>query len=524
MFWREVGEALDWLGGLFEGQVWDDMTGENIYYGAGAFFFGSGYGINVDGYSSPGGTGVFEQQFTSQMSTCTTIKQYIESIGEIPPGYSDLELHFCQLIHEVGLGGDESRCLYAQYGSAYVEDLWNYWNATDKSIATAEKLKDYIRAKCSKSTSSLLVDIIKQNFCIDQHPIDMMEDIRSNCGFSSYESAEWDNNFNNELSDCVKEVIIDDWFDLAASEKDYLLNNPSLYDNLVLFVKSKGCSQEAKDFADFAVSLLKDNPDYKWVRLKEVYDLIDDDPYALVKNCDPHYSNWSDLASFVPSGSVLQRIQNSNGTWSVQDIQDASGARVNLDEFSVRVQTLPTVNGQQLTAKQLLDHVRKNINDFAPEFLPYDIPYDSVTWFSDNPLTAILKINVAATESGDVITSQYEECCWVFTTLKGSITGSGVHPVSGNRQFGYRAVNGGFEFYTKGADRTTTWYHGIFDSGIAFAGADALWTGLQNNLVQYVTSNGGQAPSTQTIINRPKWDDVKNMLKSDTPITFIPCE
>ncbi|MCW5922866.1 MAG: hypothetical protein KIS77_11015 [Saprospiraceae bacterium] len=88
VFWREVGELLEDIGNFFAGQqIWDDVTGPNIYYGAGSFFFDSGFILNTSNYSPPGGVGMFEQQFAAQMSTCTTIREYIESIGGTPPGY-----------------------------------------------------------------------------------------------------------------------------------------------------------------------------------------------------------------------------------------------------------------------------------------------------------------------------------------------------------------------------------------------------------------------------------------------------
>jgi hypothetical protein len=114
------------------------------------------------------------------------------------------------------------------------------------------------------------------------------------------------------------------------------------------------------------------------------------------------------------------------------------------------------------------------INDFANKFTPFSTS-DAALWNSSSPLSTIMKIQLdevfgITTADGDVICSQYDPCCWIFTTLGSSdgISGGGIHPVSGNRKFGYTYENGIFVIFTQGADRATTWYHGINDSQTAF--------------------------------------------------------
>ncbi len=208
------------------------------------------------------------------------------------------------------------------------------------------------------------------------------------------------------------------------------------------------------------------------------------------------------------------------------------GITPNLDLFAVIIDSLPIINGNRLTAKQLFDHFRKNINDFATKFDPYSDPYDKILWESENPLGAVItitmkdyKITPFVDADGDVIVSQYEECCWIFTTLRGPVYESGYHPVSGNRQFGYVVQNGKTIIYTKGADRTTNWYHGLNDSQIAFESADELWRGMQEKMKQYVRVNAGKISAMETyeFTFRPNWSDVKEILMSNYPITNIPC-
>jgi len=112
----------------------------------------------------------------------------------------------------------------------------------------------------------------------------------------------------------------------------------------------------------------------------------------------------------------------------------------------------------------------------------------------------------------------------VFSTLEAPFWDDGVHPVTGNRQFGWRINNdGSLEIYTKGADRMSKWHLNLLD-GLGFAGADALWISFRNKVAAFVNNNGGFAnTSIQPTRWRPDWAAVKGMLISVSPITSIPC-
>ncbi len=207
--WNWIGNAFQSILDFF-GNIWDDASGGNESLPAGTFIFGGGGGINIVGYNETGGSGVIQQQFSAQMSTCEAIRQYVESIGEIPPGYSDTDLKFCTLVNELGLNGTQNQCLFTQYGSTYINDLYAYWQASDKSLATIDKIKNYINLRCSSSFSALLTDMVKEQFCLRQHPIDLIEKIKNQCGYATYESSEWYNDLNNGMSPCVQEVIVED--------------------------------------------------------------------------------------------------------------------------------------------------------------------------------------------------------------------------------------------------------------------------------------------------------------------------
>jgi hypothetical protein len=188
-------------------------------------------------------------------------------------------------------------------------------------------------------------------------------------------------------------------------------------------------------------------------------------------------------------------------------------------------------NGQVYADTELICHFRKNINDFHSQSgTSFDsIPQDLGLWNSNNPLTTVISISITP-DDGNVVCSDFQPCCWVFTTLRAPWNPftwkDGVHPVSGNRQFGISNSSQCKIIYTKGADRVTKWYHNITE-GIAFNGADDLRNSMEVEIVSFVNNNEGQAtrfPSSQKRFYRPNWDNVKSKLKSSVGINHVSCE
>jgi hypothetical protein len=103
-----------------------------------------------------------------------------------------------------------------------------------------------------------LTHLLKDKFFLEQHPIDLMEQIKNTCGFSSYDGPEWYDAFNSGLSQCTKEVIVDDWFDLTAAEKTLLLNDQALFDEIGSFITFNGGDAASKDAAELLVQLIND--------------------------------------------------------------------------------------------------------------------------------------------------------------------------------------------------------------------------------------------------------------------------
>lgn len=237
--------------------------------------------------------------------------------------------------------------------------------------------------------------------------------------------------------------------------------------------------------------------------------------------------NFKSLTSFSVPQSVINRLNqlNSNSTAStlfgdpyyVQKVQDASGALINLDRFEINVNTLPTINGSQVSAEQFLEYIRLNLNSFIntsiADFVPYVDPDASVAeyykWNSTHPLGAILHLDMA--DNGSVVVTDKATDHWTVSTIRTPI--DGVHPVSGNRSWGFVKTGlTSYNFYVSGTDRLTTAYHSLFQtiSGVPFDKADALWTSFQSKVNAFVNSHNGSSTVGTQIKERPDYLALKD--------------
>jgi hypothetical protein len=236
---------------------------------------------------------------------------------------------------------------------------------------------------------------------------------------------------------------------------------------------------------------------------KSDYLVARDEPPAF----DP--APWTDLLRFRPPRDLLARLP---GTWVVQDIALAQGP-LNLDYYAVRVDRLPMPGGREFAAAQLLMHLRRNLNDFVQtgwaRFEPYDERH-AATWASSAPLGAVLHIDMSGPDNGSVLVSRADPASWTFTTLW--TDKDGFHPVSGNREFGYRAGAAGTTiFYTRGADRTTGPVE-TAGADVGFFMADRLWKSLQSKLAAFVDAHAGHASTVDPVQRVLQWSAVSHLV------------
>ena len=275
--------------------------------------------------------------------------------------------------------------------------------------------------------------------------------------------------------------------------------------------------------------------------------LLANDPFKLLEIDCAQIKQWQALAQYVPPQVVLDKLKTLNGV-EVQNLNTASGTIVNMDYFPLVVDKLPNNpnTGQQFTANEFLEYIRKNINDFIDTNLSNFTPStatnfdESGIWFSGNPLGAILSIDIPGAHDGSVVCSDYNinttqnnNDFWTFTTLTmpwGITQGlDGPHPVSGNRQFGFilNQNNNSYTFYTRGVDRIESKIDekvaNYLTAGSPFKDPDALWTSFVAKIQAFTNANGGIGNVAPISTSRPNWQKVKDVLLGNRPISDLGC-
>jgi hypothetical protein len=265
------------------------------------------------------------------------------------------------------------------------------------------------------------------------------------------------------------------------------------------------------------------------------YFLFDCDSLALMQ-INAYYSYggmYQQVAQFKPSAAVQNRIYNLTTSdmelndfitpFFLQNLNQASGTVVNSDFFPVDISSLPP----GVTMASLTEYFRLNINQFTSgkaTFSPYSDQFLDDTQLFNKPTTqsigALVHINMA--DNGTVVESDYQNnssgAYFKFSTMSSPLDNS--HPVSGNREFGvYPDPNnpGHYTFYTMGVDRTSDWFFSMVNTvfpNSVFNGADALWTQMQSNMINFINSQGGHAYfyPTHRFVARPDYSTVQDYL------------
>ncbi|WP_147474510.1 hypothetical protein [Chryseobacterium nematophagum] len=284
------------------------------------------------------------------------------------------------------------------------------------------------------------------------------------------------------------------------------------------------------------------NPEQIFTRIKNLNDALIQNPNLLLDIPCNELPKWKDLAQHQIPQSVKDKLRkiNNNTSWyqdefSIQNLDFASGASVNMDLFPVKITNMPNKLGtnKKYTPTEFFDFFRRNINLFAEKFSPlvsssYGVD-DAALWFSNNPLGSLMHIEIPG-DNGTVICSGYNVQAWVFTTVQAPFNLDGMHPVSGNRLFGYYTDHNGFMYiYTRGVDRFTKPYGGniltYLTEKLAFSKADELWEGMQIKLEAYInnTQNGGSAEKLEPVRHRPIYSKITKYLKNKASLSSLGC-
>ncbi|MES2588057.1 MAG: hypothetical protein V4622_03695 [Bacteroidota bacterium] len=243
-------------------------------------------------------------------------------------------------------------------------------------------------------------------------------------------------------------------------------------------------------------------------------------------------SLWKNLLEHKVPTNLEERLKllNEKG-FDLQNLSDKGGKIINLDYFPVVVKVLPKnpKTGQQFTAEEFLNHLRLNSNHFVNKkhasfsTSPLLGKENKELWFSDNPLGAVIHINIPfPAGDGSVVCTENTSDHWIYQTIRTPWRffgqgNDGKHPVTGLRQMGFiKNEDGSYTFYTKGIDRMSRKSQAIVAENLMrnpFKSADECWESFRQGIYDFVEQNGGNAvslDSTKVEIYRPKWKKVKD--------------
>lgn len=458
---------------------------------------------------------ILNQVNTIMNAACAQAEDYFNSgDGNPPPTLDELKTKI-----EIALEGNN----FVEMGKKICEVCGDdYQCLTDMDACPLENYESCVEEKlCDYAIEQFNSDY---ELNLSESDMDLVEAGVSSCGSPNFVSDAFSVLINNITGGQETTVTLN------------LLSN---------FVDSKDNKLDALNYISRINDLKTDDPAIRYDRAVEFYNLLSDNPDALTACNNPPQSieDWSTLASFVPPQNILDLLTGLGEGWKLQGFQTPTAApSINLDYFSTNITEMPLNpnTGQKFLPQEFFDYFRVNINDFvdkeASEFL------DDGGWDSSNPLGTVLSIDINGPDNGSVICSQFEDCCWIFSTVKAPFMPGfdGYHPVSGNRQFGYLInADGSMTIFTKGADRffspaappfanvgAVDKLAGYLLEKVAFAGADGLWNSMQAKISEFVNdpSNDGAATANTPIVNRPKVGDaLKNLLKQNETINYVPC-
>jgi len=343
-------------------------------------------------------------------------------------------------------------------------------------------------------------------------------------------------------------------------------NNISSISN---FININGCSEEAQVEVIEFLNIIEEIPNAKFERFKELNEIIEDDPWALIQDCAQqnglNTSNYLDLYNLPFPQECSNRLFNMGVEWHHQPITDGNVPLANIDYYGVEVTNYPDFNndGNPDSESEIYQKFREkftnlasgevdnfqfscnilfnsdNTGDINWEFIPLT-NQDGIDFISNDPIASILLIEAdatgilptIATDDGAVIVSDFTANDWTISTI--TTANNGTQPFSGNRQWGWIInQNGNFEFFTRAVDvanisvllnigaNTECQQETYYDI------AEATWENLQQEIVDWINSpesNGGQAsiiPKTAIRVDKEK---IEELLIGNETINQINCD
>ena len=322
--------------------------------------------------------------------------------------------------------------------------------------------------------------------------------------------------------------------------------------------------------ASEAVAIFREVPFAKMERIEELYDLVKNDPWALIQDCAEQNGldtqNYLDLYNLEFPQECSDRLDQLGAGYNHQPITDGNVPLANIDYYGVEVTNYPDFNndGNPDSEAEMYQAFREKFTDLASgeaddfqfscdtnfdgdidsddtgsiswDFVPVTTQ-DGIDFISNNPISSILLIEADASglgtlaaDDGAVIVTHFNSNDWTIATIYTDNNGS--QPFSGNRQWGWLInQNGNFEFFTRAVDvANISTLINIFSPADTecqqdtyYNVAEATWENMQQEIAQWINNNGGQAvviPKTAVRVDKEK---IEELLTSNDTISEINC-
>lgn len=235
--------------------------------------------------------------------------------------------------------------------------------------------------------------------------------------------------YSNILETIKNYYLVNGYFDQVLTERLNLVANWYNAQNNI----NEAARLDHFKVASWALTALleDDTQDFQnfFNRLNTLNSAVTQNPNLLLDIPCNQLPFWQDVATHQVPQSVktkLENIKNQTSWWSnwqITDLDDGASARINMDLFPIKINTLPNKpnSTQKYTPEEFFNFFRLNINLFAEKFTPIvDSHYgidDTVLWNSSNPLGALIHIEIPA-DDGTVICSGFSTNTWIFSTIK----------------------------------------------------------------------------------------------------------
>jgi hypothetical protein len=376
------------------------------------------------------------------------------------------------------------------------------------------------------------------------------------------------------IDDCINNIENDLSLDLELGECLSNVNSGSICEinnSIDAYLEENQSSQESILLAQEYIEILCEVPNAKWERFKELKELIEEDPWALIQDCAQqnglNTQDYLDLYNLPFPQECSDRLSTNIFLGPHQPITNGNVPLANIDYYGVEITQMPDINGDGNpdSEAEVYQEFRENFTNLASgskddfqfscnvpfsstntgninwDFIPF-LPEDQSDFNSDNPISSVLLIEASAyingnvfdnipTDEGAIIVSDFTPNDWTISTIR--TTSNGSQPFSGNRQWGW-IINeaGNTELFTRAVDvarinKVLNLIKGTdtdCQQDTYYDIADATWVNLQEELEQWILNNGGQANIKQPIAVKVEKEKIIELLTTEETIDQINCD